>query len=571
MMVAFEFWRIFYDALLTDPKQILRLQDDNQREGVVTALLGELELKVEESRRVRRLRMGDQVFFGEGTEDAQAAAAPYFLGYCFVRRLFAQWRQTAPDFPADQLFGAARTAISTLLPMTLLLAELQAEEAGGDEGGFEEPAIQNAIGSLLTLSKWQIGQVSSRKLIALDLNGHELTDASGTDDFDADVLNWVLAGLFPNLTPAKRAETKQLLWTAERSKFVQRLEEGPALLGAVNEKHRLALLFAAAQRVAPDRVGISRATWFPFAQDRFDEFLKQYDAAPASLSRIDLQEAPIRMHMPAQVVPGTLATYCIFHPFGAIDADDPDSLPTPMVLAQRFTPGSPPGSQPFDSGMVSLPDLPLYIAWQAVNASFVSNVKRVLDPSLAHYRETVVSVRELYLRLLAASALVKGVGRAWTAATRGEGGDEPEDADGFDSSAEQIITACESAIAEASPDWHSAMQARCRAFYAGLLFPFCREGEAVAREKFEYLGRFPAPGDLNKLRVWLLYGAVLSGERAYRLAGEDPVEVEAAVGRIRRICLEKLGAPLVAFDTATATVALDLLPPPTVGATRESM
>jgi hypothetical protein len=569
MMVSLEYWRIYYLSLLTDPRQILDFQDDKKRAVILSSLFDALNVQLEYSRNIRRLSLGDRLFFQDRSTAEIHASSPYFLGYMFVRRLLGQWRQTAPGLPIADLYGIARIAISSLLPLTLLLASLKAHVQEDGDIAIKESTVSSAIEGLLTLSERKLREISRCKLLAFDIEAEQLTNASGTDDADDDVMSWVLAGLFPGLAPELRKQTKQGLWAIERSKFVKQFHTAQVVVGGVNEKHELALLAdtSTIRRVDSNSVSGGSGTWFPFKHDDFAEFIRVYDDEGKKLSRIDLHEAPIKVTAPPKILVGTLSTYCVFHPFGVSSADGTDSLTMPMAIVQRLRIDNEESSRVFESGTVTRADFSGIIEWQPINAAFAEGVSNALEPSLKQYRETGAGILQLYLQLLAGKALVNAVAEAANDSDQEEGEKETRDKDEyteqseFDQYGERVIDACQSVIKGTAPEWHQQMQSRCRAFYAGLLFPKCRDAEALSVSKLDVLEGHLATEDLNKLREWLLYGAVIDRKKACSILREQTDTVRADVQRIRSVCSSVLGVPVIQFSHEEEAVLLDLLPP----------
>jgi hypothetical protein len=568
MMLSFEYWRGYYLSLLADPRQILDFQDDKKREAMVSALLDDLQVQLEDSRSIRRLILGDRLFFREQSTAEIHASSPYFFGYMFVRRLLGQWKQTAPGLPCAELYGIARVAVSSLLPLTLLLANAKAHLQEDSGTTINESTLSAAIQGLLTFSEWKLRQISRGELLAIDVEGKQLPRASGTPDADDDAVSWVIAGLFPGLSSELCKQTRQGLWAIERSKFVKQFHTAQVLVAGVNEKHKLALLLDSStiRRVDSDSVGGGSGTWFPFKPDEFTEFLQVHDAEDERLSRIDLQKPPIRVSAPQKILLGKLSTYCVFHPFGVTSADGTDNLTMPMAIVQRLSIDGKESARIFESGLFPRADFSGIIEWHPINARFAEGVSNALEPSLEKYRATGTSILQLYQHLVAAKALVDAAAGGAEGIKQDGGDGESREKDEFtpqsefDQYWERVIDACLIAIGETSPEWHQQMQSRCRAFYAGLLFPKCRDAEVLSISKLDVLEGHLATEDLDKLREWLLYGAVIDRNKSCSIPKEQIDAVPLDVQRIRSVCDSVLGVPVIRFSPEQGSVLLDLVP-----------
>jgi hypothetical protein len=314
-------------------------------------------------------------------------------------------------------------------------------------------------------------------------------------------------------------------------------------------------------------LGGTSATWFPFRDDDFDAFVKDFEAQGSKFSRIELKKMPIRMSVPGRVLDGSLSTYCFFYPFGAGNSGQDKSLKTPMAIIQQFAIRSEEKVKVFESGLVSIPDSAESIALQTLHSGFAEAVKAVLDPTFESYRSTVSETHHVYEKLLGEKIIQDSYAEALRR-TDPDAGDDPDEGitpaeEEFYEYVPRVVKRCRQVIDEVSPDWFEEMRSQSQIFYAQLLFPTCRDREGLLTNKLDFLSTRLAAEDMDTLRVWLLYGAVLSRERAYTPEpGEEVGEIRGTVERIRSVCLEHLGIPMVAFDGGTQKVILDILPPP---------
>lgn len=559
LMLAFEFWRRYYLSLLGEPKKIIDFEDDSKRESILLSLVEELDSQLKLSRARRLILLGERVLFGTGSSAERLRASPYFLGYLIVRRMMQQWKQISPRLPDADLFRLARIAISRLLPLTLLMARIKRDEVAGNGIWLDESVVAQAIRSLLTLNAGQLDHVLSGKLVALDLDSYDLTLASNSEDFDDDVTRWVMAGLFSGLSSDERKQTEKVLWLAERSKFVKKLDTIPVLLTGVNEKHRLALLKGKPQSASTGPAGISSTVWFLFKDEDFAEFLRIYDSLEPKLSKVDLREALNKTPGPLKVIAGMLSTYCVFHPFGVRSSED-NSLPTPIAVIHRLTLGSGQNARMFESGMVSLQDISATLDWQEHNSRFAEAVRKALNPSLKQYCDIFSGIDDLYKRLYAQKVIEDSFAEAMRQTTGGEEDEVTSLEQEFYDHVPNMIKASRAAILESDPEWHRRMQSGTRLFYAGLLFPRCQNGEAAALLKLDYLRGYLTIDSHDQLRKWVLYGAALSKEGCYPVPVGESKQIEEEVEHVREVCLRELGIPLVGFDRRRGVVVLELVP-----------
>jgi hypothetical protein len=239
----------------------------------------------------------------------------------------------------------------------------------------------------------------------------------------------------------------------------------------------------------------------------------------------------------------------------------------PMSIIQTLAVRSDNDVRLFESGLVSIPGSTEAIALQTLHGGFASAVDAVLDPTLDAYRSTVSGIHDLYRELLGRKIIEDSLADAFRR-TDPDRRDKPDDditpaEEEFYEYVPRVVQRGREVLDELSPAWYEEMRNQSQVFYTGLLFPKCLDREGLLANKLDYLSAYLSPEDLNALRIWLLYGAVLSRGKAFTPEpGEDIGEIGNAVERIRSVCLEHLGVPMVAFDGGTHKVMLDILPPP---------
>jgi hypothetical protein len=578
---ALEWWHAYYLSLLQDPARLPSIQSPAYTER----MLDEFEKQLEESRKISRLISGERILFEEHRDgDGKFAAAPYFLGYLFIKSLLQEWGARVPHLSRADLFGIANTCICVVLPMTLLYPYFVEEESAAEirAPSLSEETIVAAIASFSSLGPSELERIRDGGLLAIDLRTKRLINLSAMDNPEDVLMKSLLAAIFPELNEDKARDTADMLWQSERAKFFHRTYTTRSIVLGVDPTNKLALL-ADLETMKRRNEGfeVPSMMWFPFKDDEeYKRFISRCESDEAKIPRVGLQSGKeFRIPSPKTVIAANLSAYVIFYPAGIGRGIEANRFKSPLEIVWRFGPDQGLAEDMFLTKSTSVHDNEVCILWQSLNSRLLKAFNEASDSSFRRYSDALQGPDglggpvNLYRGILAKLFEISAERAFLTATQKDESGRliaevmNQERENGDEETAEErlgnyclrIISTGERCMKRNNAGQFKAMQSRCRAFYVNELFPRCDQSELLASRKFDFLDEHVLSEDFKHLRTWLLYGAALDQKGCYAVDEHNAASMATTVARVSSVCSNVLGVPLVRYQPDSRSITLDLL------------
>ena len=489
-----------------------------------------LERQLEVSREDRRLTFRRRLFFRERFDSDPRSSNPYFFGYLFIRRLYECWAGRVSDLAFGRFYHVATRAFCEVVPLSILrLYTLSPERFVTDD--FTK-VFSWTLDMLLSLPVKDLELIEkSGELLAMRPNAsgrgevYQLSPA-GVHFDDTAVMKFVQYSVFdsPDLESPDQVATTDDLVRLERSKFLSPLATLSVRIAAIDEELRALLM------VHPVTVGqhyegpvdSSAVTFFVFSsQSDFSHFVDAYDNPEHKLPRIIRRGDQIVISGQSSLV-GVLQTYLFFYPSGLPSVRD-HTFHSPVTGVQTLLISDAKSQNLFiSSGSSGNHDEVLgRLADRNVAGKLREHIRRALEPTFEEFRYALEQIDVFYVDY------------------------RPE---------------VRSALRAIRQGWFDRTQAECAAVYASLLFPGCKDLDAIRTEKLSILQKYLSRPDFMLLQTCLLDGAVLHPRRHHEFVARSDSSLSDAVNRIRQACMDKLGVPLVKLQPDPLALVLELCP-----------
>jgi hypothetical protein len=533
MAIAIQYEHFRRVKLMENPKNrsIFDGATEEAKSNVREILARTLEKRLEVSRQDRRLMFRRRLFFREKFDSNPRASTPYFLGYLFIRRLYEAWSKRVPDLAFGRFYHIATRAFCEVVPMSLLrLYTLDPKRFVTDNF---TAVFSWTLEMLLSLLQGDIERIEiaeeplAMRPDASDRGEVYVLSPAGVHFDEIAVMKFIQWSVFDSSdlnTADEAAKTEELL-RLERSKFLTPVATLMIRIVAVDEELRAAII------VDPTVVGNEEhggpvekrgVTFFAFSSDDdFSLFLSTYESHDQKIPRIERHAD--RIVIPGDTpLPGFLRTYLFFYPSGLPRVGD-NTPRSAVVMIQTLLVDDEKSRRLFISagGVEDHVDIVNGLADRERAGVLRKHIQAALQPSFDEFRYAIEQIDTLY------SDYRKESGSALRAIPKG---------------------------------WFAQTQTECAAVYTSTLFPRCDALETIRTEKFSFLQAYLSRPDFLLLQRCLLKGAVLHPERRYEVSSASEKSVSDAVNRIRAVCIEKLGIPLIRLQLGPLAVVLDLLP-----------
>lgn len=523
---------------LTLREDALRMSKDAEEIAAFTETLTRMFSRQLASSRQHRKDSGlaRSLFWGEGNASEDMRHEPYLLGYFYVRRLESEWRKKVPGLSRSEFLKLATRLICDAFPRNLLSVFQGAKFRGVDEHDCILNIFQLLLEIALLLPREEIEKLRCNDIFGLYLRATPpqicstpCTELEKEEDHNSNsdwLFEEILLSIFntDKSNDSRVAETYELLYRTERSKFLVRIGQCPVrLVGFDCDFPALFLIDASRPICSGDRS--SGLTYLEMSKEGIDLLWRKTGVDPRKLNKLVVGRLPDTLHLDEAAPTFTIITYLRFWPKGLPAPGDDNVKPVEVVhvlfderRGEAFLP------DPTDADLASC------LAFRDhMNKQFLPAVVKALDPGFK----------------VTCDVLLGGLLRASNALEE---------------------TVLSNYLTRLESSWISTVLQRCRGVYRELLFP-CKKksGKRSNSEKSSYvllrgLAKSLAHDDLAVLNRWLKDGLILHPNGVISLETSLAIkEAKDVAGRISRAAIRHLGIPLVEC-TEDGTILLQLSP-----------
>ncbi|MGB8131667.1 MAG: hypothetical protein WCG81_17915 [Candidatus Angelobacter sp.] len=537
---------LYYEhlAVMEGGELLLLMRNLSERRQFVENLMTSMAKQMDRGRELRaRGETIDRMFFKLPNNMESKAAARYFYGYLFLKRLRQQWLDRLPDLDPVTFQQMATRLICSAFPISLL-GMYSPEASKGRRTSSTLPSLfkdllEGALG--LGANELELLKSSNEVLVWQWTNStlnvlskrptHPATGQHETHPMETSMFAEILVGIFDFTKMDQDAQvTLEALQAIEQSKFLLHTADRLVTVVAIDEKASAALLVQDSRvssneemlgKVAVDSRG---ATFFDFGPEQMKEFIKRFDSSDDPLPKIRVGDAPYELKRLTKPIQGVLSTYYHLWPDGTPKVSDPTILgPSVDIVRALVLEGRVAIVTPAEAKTARL-----LRDRSHVNKVLSHAVRWALSMDYEDYRRVLNEVEAM--------------------ADEGSGA--------------KIVA--QAMLRQYAPDSLAPWQSRCRSIYLSTLFPHMREApeHTVSDQKLDLLLAALEPDDRKQVRKWILGGLVLHAAGGY-IVNEDRDGVEKsrlAVERVRQCATKTFGIPLVAWTENPPQIVLDLVP-----------
>jgi len=312
-------------VLLAYPELAAALDNEEERKRFAEDLVDAFARQVSSSRTDVLEDLVDNMFLEEkGTE---GSSAPYFYGYLYLRRLYQEWTRRMPELDFNTFYGLATKLVCALLPPTLLpfysLRNLHFN-------GAQFPVLfRDLLMSFLSLSRSQIEFLrDTHELLIWNLATHQIeklreqgpVTPDEQAEYEAELFTRILWYVFDLRKSGESSETRRVLDSIERAKFLINTGIRQVLVLGVDEEQNVAFIVDIGRKKSGSKIGQinfdqSGSTFFRFQDETvFRQFLEMFETGNNKLRRHRLGSGPYKFTAADYIVPAWLRTLCYLWP-----------------------------------------------------------------------------------------------------------------------------------------------------------------------------------------------------------------------------------------------------------------